>query len=129
MSTQAQFAATPRASVATISTANANRDGTGTIVSLFSAGINGSRVERIQIKATGTTTAGMVRLFLYDGTTYHLIQEVSVTAITPGTNTQSFTSSLAFGSATPLFIPVGYSLGAATNNAETFRVVAFGGDL
>jgi hypothetical protein len=119
MAVQAQYASTPRAAVGQVSTANTNRDGTGTIVTIFTAGSSGSRVDDIVVTATGTTTAGMVRLFLHDGTNARLWQEVPVTAVTPSGTVQAFTSSLLNQA---LILPNGWSLRASTNNAETFNI-------
>jgi hypothetical protein len=93
MSSTANFAATPRSEVATISTANTNRDGTGTITSVFTAGANGSRVERIEIKANATTTAGMVRLFRKKGAgAWKLWREYAITAVTPSASAVTFSA-------------------------------------
>lgn len=120
MATAAQYAATPRNAVGQVSTANTARDGTGTIATIFTAGGNGSRVDDIWITATGTTTAGVVRLFINDGTNTRLWQEVMVTAATPSTTVQVFNTAL-FNQA--LILPNGYSLRASTHNAETFNVI------
>ena len=126
MATAAQYAATPRNAVGQVSTANTARDGTGTIATIFTAGSNGSRVDDIWITATGTTTAGVVRLFINDGTNTRLWQEVMVTAATPSTTVQVFNTAL-FNQA--LILPNNYSLRASTHNAETFNViVSRGGD-
>jgi hypothetical protein len=87
---------------------------------VLTAGSNGSRVDDIYIVATGTTTAGVVRLFINDGTNTRLWQEVMVTAVTPSTTVQVFNTAL-FNQA--LILPNGYSLRASTNNAETFNVL------
>ena len=102
-----------------VSTANTNRDGTGTIVTVFTAGASGSRIDDIVVTATGTTTAGMVRLFLNDGTNTRLWAEIPVTAVTPSGTVQAFTSSMLNQA---LILPNGWSLRAATNNAETFNI-------
>lgn len=131
MATQAQYASVPKVGIGTISTANTNRDGTGTIGTVFTAGSSGSRIDAINIQATATTTAGMIRLFVYDGTTAHLINEVPVAAITPSGTLPAFSTQLNTNTMTqilPIVIPTGYSLRAATNNAESFKVIAFGGD-
>lgn len=131
MATQAQYAASARCGVAQIATANANRDGTGTIDTVFTAGASGSRIDAINLKATGTTTAGMIRLFVHDGTTARLLTEVPVVAVTPSSTTPSWEAQLNTNSMSqvlPLVIPTGYSLRASTNNAETFNVIAIGGD-
>lgn len=131
MSTSAQYASTPKCGVGQVSVANTNRDGTGTIVTVFSAGASGSRIDAIDLKAVGTTTAGMIRLFIHDGADARLLTEVPVTAITPSGTLPSWEAQLNTNTMTqvlPLVLPTGYSLRAATNNAETFNVIALGGD-
>jgi hypothetical protein len=126
MSTTANYASTPRAALGQVSTANTARDGTGTIATIFTAGASGSRVDDIAIVATGTTTAGVVRLFINDGTNSRLWQEILVAAITPSTTVQVW-SAVQLNQA--LLLPNGWSLRASTNNAETFNVnVTRGGD-
>ena len=131
MSTSAQYASTPKCGVGQVSVANTNRDGTGTIVTVFSAGASGSRIDAIDLKAVGTTTAGMIRLFIHDGADARLLTELPVTAITPSGTLPSWEAQLNTNTMTqvlPLVLPTGYSLRAATNNAETFNVIALGGD-
>lgn len=120
MATSAQYASTVRAAAAQVTTANTNRNGTGAIVTVFTAGSSGSRIDDISIDATGTTTAGVVRLFLNDGSTSYLWQEILVTAVTPST-TQAVWSYTLLNLA--LVIPSGWSLRASTNNAETFNIL------
>lgn len=129
MATQAQFSSTPRADCVAIATANANRDGTGTIGTVITAGASGTRIERVNIKATVTTTAGMVRLYIHNGTSYFLFKEVLVSAIVPSATVAAFESSVTFGTVTPLWLPSGYSLRASTEKAENFNITAIGGDL
>jgi hypothetical protein len=120
MATAAQYAATPRAAVGQVVTANTNRDGTGTLATIFTAGSSGSRVDDIKIQALATTTAGVVRLFLHDGTNARLWQEIMVTATTPSTSVQAFNTTL-YNQA--LVLPNGWSLRASTNNAEGFNIL------
>ena len=132
MAATPQFASTPRASSVAVSTANANRDGTGTVGTVIIAGSSGTRISRVVIKALGTTTAGMVRLFLHDGTNYILLCEVLVSAITASATVAAFESlmnELDNGNVLPLTIPSGWSLRASTEKAESFRVTALGADL
>lgn len=133
MAANPNFAATPKLGVATISTANTLRDGTGTLGTVLTAGANGTRIRRIEIQATGVTTAGMVRLFLHDGTTAHLVAEVPVSAATPSGTVAAFTfafvEDLDDTGLVPLVIPNTWSLRASTHNAETFKVIAEGADL
>ena len=121
MATAAQYAATPRTAVGQVTTANTNRNGTGTIATIFTGGSSGSRIDDIYIVATGTTTAGVVRLFLNDGTTSYLWQEILVTAITPSTTVQVFSASLL--NQALILATSSWSLRASTNNAETFNIL------
>lgn len=126
-----QYAATPKVGLGQVSVANTNRNGTGTLATIFSAGASGSRIDAIDLKAVDTTTAGMIRLFIHDGANARLLTEVPVTAITPSGTLPSWEAQLNTNTMTqilPLLLPTGYSLHAATNNAETFNVIALGGD-
>lgn len=121
-----QFAATVRCSSAALSTADTARTGTPTnVVTVFTAGSSGSRIDEVNVVATATTTAGVVRLWIFNGTTYFLLQEIMVSAITPSTTQPVFSSTLTYNN---LMLPSGHSLRATTNNSETFAVTAFGGD-
>lgn len=119
MATTANYANTPRAAVAQVTAANTARDGTGTIVTVFTAGTSGSRVDDIVITATGNTTAGMIRLFLHDGTNARLWMEIPVSAVTVSATVAGWTTSLLNQA---LILPNGWSLRASTHNAETFNV-------
>jgi hypothetical protein len=131
MATQANYVSTPRCGLSQVSTANTNRDGTGTIVSVLAAGSNGSRIDSLSIKAVAATTAGMIRLFVTDGAVTRLVTEVPVIAQTPGAATPSWEVQLntnTMSQVLPIILPTGFSLAAATNNAEVFNVVVYGGD-
>lgn len=121
------YIGTPKTWQAALSAANTNRDGTGTIVSVASAGAApGSRIDRIKIEAAGTTTAGVIRLYISNGTNIRLFREILVTAITPSATIKVWEYELTF--ADGLVLPNGWSLQAATHNAENFNVFAHGGD-
>jgi hypothetical protein len=125
------FSLTPHIGMVVISTANTGRDGTGTLGSVLTGATNGTRVDRIVIEATGTTTAGMVRLFIFDGaSTTQLWQEIPVSALTPSGTVQSFRFVIISPDPqTPLLVlPSGYILKAGTNNAESFSVIGQAGD-
>ena len=124
MATNPNYASTPRSAVAQISAANTNRDGTGTLVTVIAGAASGSRVDDLTIQATGTTTAGMVRLFLSldNGTTNRLIREVEIAARTPSGTTPAFRAELLdLG----IILPNANALlRAATHNAEAFNIIA-----
>lgn len=128
------FTRDPVIAQAAISVANANRDGTGTIVSVLDGGTDGVRVNQIEVKAEATTTAGMIRLFisLDNGATWDLWREIPVTAIVPSGTVESFSAlvDLTAAGQVPLDLATDQvELGAATENAEVFNVFARGGAL
>lgn len=126
MATTPSFASTVRVGLGTLATADTARTGTPTdVVTVFTAGSSGSRIDEINIIATATTTAGVVRLWIYNGTTYYLFEEILVSAITPSTSVATFNTTLTFNN---FMLPTGHSLRATTNNSEGFNVIAFGGD-
>jgi hypothetical protein len=120
MSLSANYAATINGAAAQVSAANTNRDGSGTLVTVFTAGASGSRIDDIEIVATGTTSAGMVRLFIHDGTNARLFMEIPVAAITPSATVSVWRASLR---GLALLLKSGWSLRASTHNAETFNVI------
>lgn len=137
MGTVAQYSVGPTVEVAQVSTANTNRDGSGTTV-LVSQGPSataadgvGKRIIGVYIQATGTTTAGMIRFFISvdGGTTKRLIDEVPVAAITPAASTPAFSASassliglILTGKVSSQFC----ELYASTHNAETFNIIVQG---
>jgi hypothetical protein len=59
------------------------------------------------------------------------LTEIPVTALTPSATLPSWEAQLNTNSMSqvlPIILPTNYSLRASTNNAETFNVIAFGGD-
>ena len=120
MATTAQYASTVQNASAQVSTANTNRNGTGTLATVMTGATNGTRIDDIYIVATGTTTAGVVRLFISDGTNIRLWQEILVSAITPSTTVQVWSYTLLNQA---LLLENGWSLQASTNNAETFNIL------
>jgi hypothetical protein len=119
------FAATPRAACGALATANTKRDGTDTIVTVFTAGASGSKIEEVRITPAATTTAGMVRLYLYDGSTYYLLSEHAIAAKTLSATVGATTTTLNYDN---LLLPSGWSLRASTEKSEAIKVFAFGGD-
>lgn len=112
-----------------ISTANTNRDGTGTIGTLATAVAAGTKFFEIVVQALGTTTAGMVRLYHSSdgGTTWTMFDEVDVSAITVGANVKAFRQSKTY--ANLVLVGTSAKLGVSTHNAESFEIYALGGDL
>ena len=66
--------------------------GTTGLTLLTAAGTNGTRIDTIVLKGTGTTIAGQLDLWIYDGTTARLFDSFAVTVVTPSTTVDSFRS-------------------------------------
>jgi hypothetical protein len=126
MAATPSFANTPRSAQATLSAANTGRDGTGTVVTVFSAGASGSVVNLVRAVAGGTVTAGVVRIFMHNGSAYFLLKELIIPATTPSTSVETY--SFDYQPVVPLQLPSGWSIRCSTNNAETFYVTVNGAD-
>lgn len=128
MAATINFASTPRLSGVLISTANTARDGTGTVGTVITAASAGTRIDRVRVQAIGTTTAGRVRLFLTNGVATWALEEVAIAAATVSATVSGAASDVVFGDSRPLTLPSGWSITAATNNAESFHITAYGAD-
>lgn len=121
MSSQPAFAATPLSFKRNIITANANRDGSGTISILCTAPTGGLRIDNISMKALQTTTAGMIRMWHYNGSVYSLIREFIVTAITASGTMPSWEQQL---TGLGIVLESGWSLAFSTDKGESFDICA-----
>lgn len=104
-------------------------------VALTPVSTNGLRIDSIEVQAVSTaigaaTVAQTVLIWLSDGTTAYVIDEIAVSAVTPSATTPAFTTTKTY--ATPLAIPATYKLFVSTTVATTasttaLAVTAFGG--
>jgi len=122
-----RFIVDGRSDRVSFATANSNLDGTGTLGDIITGASQGTHIQHVKIKAEGTTTAGMIRLFIYDLATTLLMKEFLVAAITPSATVQSW--EVEWIPTTNLILASGEILRVSTENAETFTAFAFGGDL
>ena len=67
---------TANTAMVTISTANPNLDGSGTLGTLLTGADNGTLVKTITVKAAGNTSGGMVRVFASNGANNRIIAEI-----------------------------------------------------
>jgi hypothetical protein len=132
MATTAQYAAIPKIGSALLTTADTSLTAPSTVGTVFTAGSSGSRIDYIEIQGVATTIAGIVNLFIFDGTNYFLYIQVPIQAVTSSTTVPAFTavvSSNGNANQLPINLPTGYSLRATTSVAQTgIRVIAQGGD-
>jgi hypothetical protein len=124
------FASTPRNGFASVSTANTNRDGTGTIVDIITAPAAGTLVNRMVFMATGDPADSTCTIFIHDGTAYRLFDEVDLgnpsaaSTTLPGFRVEKVYAGIVLSS--------GWKLAAAITVALTSGVIntfAFGADL
>jgi len=130
------FTLTPNATTCTIAAANTARDGSGSLVTAFTAGSNGSRVDFITFTSSQTTAAAssarVQRVYLTDtaGLNPRLISEVAMSAVTASSTvigavqTITFTNGLVIASGQ--IIKVSQSVYASA--ADNTDVIVRGGD-
>jgi hypothetical protein len=126
MAATPQFASTPKIGIGALSTSNTNTNGSGTLVTILTAGSSGTKINEILVQAYGTVTAGMVRIFVFDGTTNYLFDEFPITATIPSSSSAAYRSAKVYDN---LVLPSGYTLKASTSNSETFNVMAWSADV
>jgi len=109
-------------------TADTSRTAPSNATTIFTAGSSGSRIEEIIFQGVGTTVAGIVCVFRHDGSTYHLIDEVAITAVTPSTTVAAFRTTRQYAN---LLLKSGDTLRVTTQiagNQSLVKVTAEGGD-
>ena len=122
-------ACTTRAPTATASLGAAN------IIELTPVSTNGRRIDSIEVAAAasaigGATVAGLVGIWVWDGTTAYLIDEITIAAVPPSATVAAFTTSrdytdLVLPAAFKLFVSTSITLSAAST---ALSVTAYGGD-
>lgn len=129
MSTDPLYFSTPHVgSVIASGTLDVSTTAPTNVATVFTAGASGSKIEEIVVEGLGTTVAGLVRLFLYDGATYNLLDEAIVQALTASTTAPAYRWNKTYPN---LILPSGWSLRftqTLAGNVSLFKVTAFGAD-
>jgi hypothetical protein len=132
MATSAQYASTPKIGSALLTTADTSLTAPSTVGTIFTAGAAGSRIDYIDVQGVATTAAGLVNIFIFDGTNYFLYTQIPIQVVTSSTTAPAFSaviSSNTNANILPINLPTGYSVRATTSTAQTgVRVTALGGD-
>ena|SRR5438445_774766 len=136
MATDPTFAATPNdGTPAILGVLETSLTVPTTTSTIFSAGANGSLLLEVDAEAvaaslTPTTVAGLIYMFLHDGSTYHLFDTIPVTAVTAS-------ATVAPWRATPkqyypgIILKTGWTLRCSQSiagNNSLLKVTAFGLD-
>jgi len=123
------FALTPNCkTVLGTATANTSRTTFATGFDIITGGTNGTRVEGVWFTATGTTTAGTIRIWhRINGGSDILIGEIPVSAITPSGTLQVWTG---FWKpiVSPFVLSASDKISFTTHNAEQFSASPAAGD-
>lgn len=123
-------------------TANTAKDGTGTMVTVFTAGVNGSKIDQIKVRALGTNVATVLRFFINNGLTNAtaanntLIHEVTIAATAVNETAALLDNDVTIPkntteTAVPIpYLPPGYRLNVAigTTVAAGLQVAVHGAD-
>ncbi len=114
------FGLTPHTSGITTGTAaNTNKDGTATVATIFTAGANGSKIERVFLQHMGANTTTVLRFFVNNGATNatpannFLIHEEALAAWV-NSEAAASTSTIWYAN---LILPAGYKLNVTTATA------------
>jgi hypothetical protein len=127
MATNPSFISTARLGVASVSSANTAIDGTGTITDLITGVAAGTRVLEIAAQCSATSAAALVNLFIYDGTTWTLFDQITISAATSSNTVKANRNNATYVN---LVLPsASWKIGCTTTIAQATRVYAFGGDL
>ena len=117
---------TANTGLVTISTANSNLDGTGTLATVLTAASNGTFITSVIIKAQGSPSQGMVRLFIKTGvgagTKFRLLVEIEVPPYSQTGIWASFSRVVHLN----MSLKAADVLMASTENANTFCITAIG---
>jgi len=116
-------------------TANSAKDGTGTVLTVFTAdATNGGRVEGVRARACGTNVATVLRVFINNGSANSTLANNTLYAeITCPATTASAVAALGdvllAAPYFPLVLPPGYKINVTigTTVAAGLQVTAFGG--
>ena len=127
MAAAPQFAVTPRIGAVSIATADSSYTAPTNVGTVLTGVTAGTRVNEVVIKSAATSAAAVVRLFLYDGSTYWLFDEVAIAAVTGSSTLANNRATRTYDN---LVLPsASWSLRATTSVAQATHVTAHGADL
>lgn len=113
-----------------LKTANTAKDGTGTVLTVFTAdATNGGYVQRIRFTAAGTNIATVARIFINNGSTNATIanntywDSITLTATTNSETSALQTFELPLGFALPLGYKLNIALGTTVSAGYVITVI------
>jgi hypothetical protein len=127
------FALVPNIGFGTVTAANTATDGTGTVTTIFTAGTNGSRVDRVRLVPLGTNAASKAYIFINNGgaqgtaANNALLIDIPL-PITTASNTLLIGAPVEIAVAWPLKATFVINVTLATAVAAGWKFTAIGGD-
>jgi len=129
------FPLTPVIGIATLTsptalTTRTNIIGTTGLTQLTPTSTNGKKVPLITVQSTQTSVAGLLSIWLYNGTTSYLIDEIPITAVTPSTTAIAFSVQRYYETLwnSSIVLPPTYQLYVSVTVQQNLNVFAHGGD-
>jgi hypothetical protein len=129
MASSPSFAVTPRIGSASVATADSSYTSPTNFATILTGASTGTRIAEVicKIAITSTSTAAVVRLFLHDGTSYFLLDEIVLASAVASTSVASTRVSALYAN---LILPnASWSLRATTSVSQATYVTALGADL
>lgn len=123
------FPLTPIVGIATLTspsaiTSRANITGTTGLTQLTATSTNGTRIDAIQVKGKATNSASNVFIWVYNGTTSYLFDEIDLPATTAANTTDSVLFQRVYQS---FVLPPTYQLFISVSVAADINTYALGG--
>lgn len=115
-------------------TANTAQDGTGTLYKIFTAGANGSYIQKVRFRPIGSPAATVARIFISTSTTTNatntwLYEEITLPAVTVSQTAASAIFEVAFNFAIDPNYLLYVTFGTTTGSAGTgYSIVVIAGD-
>ena len=128
------FPLTPVIGIATLVaptaiTSRANITGTTGLVQLTATSTNGTKVPMITVKGSATSVATNLFIWLYNGTTSYLFDEIDIPVQTAGNTSDSYFTAknyeLLYGAS--IVLPPTYQLYVSVSVQQNLNVFAYGG--
>lgn len=124
------FPVAPIVGIATLTSATAlttrtNITGTTGLTQLTAGSTNGTRIDAITVKGKGSTVASNITIWIYNGTTSFIFDEIDLTQVVTAANTTD--SVVKTTTYTNLVLPPTYQLYIAETVQTDVNVFAFGG--
>jgi hypothetical protein len=121
------FAVTPRIGATSVATADSSYTAPTNFSTLIVGASAGTRVSEIVVKCAATSAAALVRVFLYDGSSYWLFDEIVVAAATGSATVAQTRVSTTYNN---LVLPSSsWSIRVTTSVSQVTHVEALGADL